>query len=283
MAYADSYSDYPVQRRRGFKIFPLLLFAILGLVYYFGNQETVPITGRNHVVGMSPAQELALGVQSYRQVLMQSSVVRGGTEVQMIRDVGKKLAAVSDAGEDYQWEFNLIDSPEVNAFCLPGGKVAVYSGIIPIAKSQDGLAVVMGHEIAHAIARHGAERTAHSQLAQMGQIALGAAVNDMDENARRTVMGAFGLGAQFGVILPFSRHHESEADEIGLILMARACFKPEEAPSFWERMRDSHQGGQPPEFMSTHPSDERRVEHIRELLPKAMEERAKYCQNGTSF
>ena len=169
--------------------------------------------------------------------------------------------------ENLEWEFNVIDSQEINAFCLPGGKVGVYSGIIPVAKTADGLAVVMGHEIAHAIARHGAERMGQEQMAKLLQVGLGMATNEMDENVRRGVMGAFGIGTQYGVLLPFSRKHESEADHIGLIFMARACFNPEEAPVFWERMeRAAERAGTPPEFMSTHPSSDRRIEQLKEWI-----------------
>lgn len=265
----------PVRRGR-FRILPIVVFAIFALFYYFGNQQTVPITGRKQLVDMSRQDEMALGLQSYQEIISQSTVVRGGREAVEITDVGRKIARVID-DSDYQWEFNLIDSAEINAFCLPGGKVAVYTGILPVAEDSDGLAVVMGHEIAHALARHGAERIAHERLAQFGQLALGAAVGEMDRGQQRAIMGAFGLGAQYGVLLPFSRSHESEADHMGLILMARACFDPTKAPAFWERMNSVKQGGSPPEFASTHPSDARRIEQLKEWLPEALAERAKYC------
>jgi len=265
------------QRRRGFKLLPILLFAVAALIYYYSNQEVVPLTGRKHLVGMSEATELQLGLQSYAQVLNQSDVVLSGAEVDLIRSVGSKIAAASE-NEKYDWEFNLINSPEVNAFCLPGGKVAVYSGMLSVAQSRDGLAVVLGHEVAHAIARHGAERAAHQQIAQFGQIAMGMAVGEMEPEQQRALMGAFGLGAQFGVMLPFSRKHESEADYMGLIFMARACYNPEEAPRFWERMAESAQAGAPREFMSTHPSHETRVAQLKQWMPEALAVRAKYCQ-----
>ena len=259
-------------RRRGFKILPLLVFALFAAIYIFSNQETVPITGRSQLVDMSREEEAALGLQSYTSLLSQVDTVRAGPEVDLIRSIGTRLAKVSgDPGFD--WEFNLIRSPEANAFCLPGGKVAVHTGILPYTANPDGLAVVMGH----AIARHGAERMTQERLLQMGQLALGMSVSEMDEGQRRAVMGAFGLGARFGVLLPYSRSHESEADHIGLIILARACFDPREAPAFWTRMSSSARGTTPPEFLSTHPSHENRIEQLRALIPEALAEREKAC------
>ncbi|MBX7137214.1 MAG: M48 family metallopeptidase [Oligoflexia bacterium] len=274
-SYQDQYSGgaYP---RRGFKLFPIILFALFALFYYFSHQEEVPLTGRRQLVGIDPQTEMALGLQSYEQVLMQSQVVQAGPQVDLVRSVGERIARATE-NESFDWQFAVIDSEQVNAFCLPGGKVAVYTGILPVAHDAAGLAVVLGHEIAHAIARHGAERMAHEQLAQYGQLALGMAVNEMDPERRRAVMGAFGLGAQFGILLPFSRKHESEADYMGLIYMARACFDPEEAPRFWERMEKASAAGQPLQFMSTHPSHETRVEQLRSWMPAALAEKAKYC------
>ena len=268
--------SYPPPRRRGFRLLPLVLFAAFALFYYFSNREEVPLTGRKHIVGMDTQSELALGLQSYQQVLMQSEVLASGADFEQVRTVGARLAAVAE-NDQFEWEFALLRSPQVNAFCLPGGKVAVYSGIMPVALNQDGLAVVMGHEIAHAIARHGAERMAHEQLARFGQFALGMSMSEMEPERQRAVMGAFGLGTQFGVLLPFSRKHESEADYMGLIYMARACFDPREAPSFWERMTSSSESGQPPQFLSTHPSHETRIQQLEEWLPKALAEYSAHC------
>ncbi len=253
---------------RGFKLAPILLFAVFAAFYWFSNQETVPYTGRSQIVDMSREQEAALGLQSYRTLLSEAPVVRSGAELEMIRRVGHRIAEAAGMDE-FQWEFNLIDSPEINAFCLPGGKVAVYRGILPVAQNEDGLAVVMGHEIAHAIARHGAERMAQEKLAQIGQLAVGMAASEMEMENRRLVLGAFGLGTQFGVLLPFSRTHESEADKIGLHLMAKACFNPSAAVPFWERMSQASKGGKPPEFVSTHPSDQTRIENLGMWLAEA--------------
>lgn len=265
-------------QRRRFHVLPLVLFAVFGAVYYFSNQEVVPMTGRKQFVDMSVEQEQALGLQSYAAVLSQEDVITRGPEADQVRSVGARIAKVVE-GPGFDWEFNTIRSPQINAFCLPGGKVAVYSGILPVAQTENGLAVVMGHEIAHAIARHGAERMAQSRLFQMGQLAVGMSVRDMDEGTRRGVLGAFGLGAQYGLLLPFSREHESEADHIGLLLTARACFDPTEAPKFWSRMQAAHRSGNPPEFLSTHPNPERRIDQLNSWMEEALRERAKYCGN----
>ncbi|MEZ5366893.1 MAG: M48 family metallopeptidase [Bryobacterales bacterium] len=227
------------------------------------------MTGRKQLVDMSREQEAALGYQSYQQILMQEDVIPSGEIVDTVRAIGRRLAAVAE-DPGFEWEFNVIRSDQANAFCLPGGKVAVYTGIIPIAENQDGLAVVMGHEIAHAIARHGAERMAHQRLVQLGSLAAGLALSDMDASTQNMVMGALGVGAQYGVLLPFSREHESEADQMGLVYVARSCFDPTEAPKLWERMASSNGPG-PAEFMSTHPSNETRIRQFEEWMPQALE------------
>lgn len=263
--------------RHGLKIFPLLAFGLYFVYYYFTNQETVPVTGRKQLVDISREQEAALGLQSYRQVLRQAAVVREGEAYEQVRSIGERLAKVTDA-QGFDWEFNLIQSREANAFCLPGGKVAVYSGILPIAKNADGLAAIVGHEIAHAVARHGAERMAHQKLAQIGTLAAGVALSDMDYRTQRVVLGALGVGAQFGVLLPFSREHESEADYMGILYAAKACFDPAEAPRIWERMSEMGGGRTTSEFMSTHPSHGTRIRQLQEWMPEAQEIRNKTCR-----
>lgn len=266
-------------RRRGrFIIWPIILFGLYMGYYYLSHQETVPLTGRTQLVDMDREQEAALGLQSYQAILSRERVVPEGREVDVIRAIGQRLAqAAADLDPGFQWEFNLIASDQANAFALPGGKVAVYSGLLPVARNVDGLATVMGHEISHALARHGAERMAHEKLTRMGMMAVGMAVGDMDLETQRMVMGALGVGAQFGVLLPFSREHESEADYMGLLLMARACFDPTEAPRLWERMGRMGSGRQPTEFMSTHPSHETRIEQLTEWLPEALAVRQENC------
>jgi len=265
------------RRGRGVKILPIVLFLLYAGYYWFANQEEVPHTGRTQLVDMSREQEAALGFQSYRQILNQEAVLQSGEIVDQVREIGRRIAAVSE-DPGFDWEFNVIQSDQANAFCLPGGKVAVYTGIIPVAKNIDGLAAIMGHEIAHAIARHGAERMAHQKLMQFGTLAAGMALSDMDRTTQTAVMGALGVGAQYGVLLPFSRDHESEADYIGLVYSAKACFDPTEAPELWVRMGEASGGGQPAEFMSTHPSHETRIRQLNEWMPEALELRAQHCQ-----
>jgi predicted Zn-dependent protease len=181
--------------------------------------------------------------------------------------VGSRIAAAS--GKSYSWEFKVVDKPgTVNAFCLPGGKVVVYTGLLPVAQSEAGLATVVGHEVAHAIARHGGERVSQGMLTNIGIETLTARMGAKDPQTVKTVSGLLGAGVQVGVMLPFSRDQESEADRMGLIYMAKAGYQPDEAVAFWQRMAKSSQGA-PPEFLSTHPSDARRINQIRGWLPEA--------------
>jgi predicted Zn-dependent protease len=267
------------RRRRGFSLrwIPVLLFAGYFAFYYFSHQETVPLTGRTQLVDISRQEEMQLGLQSWAEIESQSRLVHSGHNLDVIREVGARIAAAArDEDPGFDWEFNLIDSDQANAFCLPGGKVAFYTGILPIAENADGVAAIMGHEIAHAIARHGAERMAYQKLVQFGSMAASVAMGDMDFGTRRAVMGAMGAGGQYGILLPFSRKHESEADYIGLMYLARACFDPREAPRLWERMQQASSGGVA-EFSSTHPSLETRIQNFREWMPEALQVRAQYC------
>ncbi len=264
-------------RRRHIVWLPIVLFALyFGYTWLFSREE-VPLTGRTQIVDVSRGEEAALGLESYQEILSQAQVVQSGEIVDQVREIGRRLAAAA-APEDpgFEWEFNVIASDQVNAFCLPGGKVAVYTGIVPVAQSVDGLAIVMGHEIAHAIARHGAERITQQRLVQMGTLAAGAALSEMDAQTQRAVMGALGVGAQYGILLPFSREHESEADYMGLIYAARGCFDPTEAPKLWERMGAAG-GGAPAEFASTHPSHATRIRQFEEWMPEALEIRQQNC------
>jgi metalloendopeptidase OMA1, mitochondrial len=263
------------------RLIPLVLFAIYGLYYYASHQETVPLTGRSQLVDISREQEMALGAQSYREILSQSQVVTEGQVVDLVRTIGRRLAqAAADVDPGFEWEFTVIESQQANAFALPGGKTAVYTGLLPVTENHHGLAVVMGHEIAHAIARHGAERLAHQKLVQIGTLAASVALGDMDYDTQRMVMGALGVGAQYGVLLPFSREHESEADYMGLLFVARACFDPTEAPKLWERMGEMSQGQQTAEFMSTHPSHGTRIKQFQEWMPEALALREQYCRTS---
>lgn len=272
------------RRRMSWKVrlIPIVLFAIYGLYYYVSNQETVPITGRSQLVDMTREQEMSLGLESYQEILSQSKVMQQGDAVNLIKTIGTKLArAAADVDPGFNWEFNVIQSEQANAFALPGGKTAVYTGLFAVAENADDLAVVMGHEIAHAIARHGAERMAYQKLVRIGSMAASVALGDMDFQTQRAVMGALGVGAQYGVLLPFSRDHESEADYMGLLFVARACFDPTEAPKLWERMGQMSQGKQPSEFMSTHPSHETRIRQFEEWMPEALAIRSQHCSKSS--
>ncbi len=267
------------QRRMGpLRWVPVILFGLYFVYYYYSNQEEVPLTGRTQLVDISREQEIALGLQSYQQILSQSRVVSQGEQVDVVRSIGWKLArAAGDLDPGFDWEFNVIASDQINAFALPGGKVGVYTGILPVAENVDGLAAIMGHEIAHAIARHGAERMAHQKLAQLGTLAAGVALGDMSYESQRLVLGALGAGAQVGVLMPFSRKHESEADYMGLVFLARACFDPTEAPRLWARMGEVGGGQAPPEFMSTHPSHQTRIAQFEDWMPEALAIRDRHC------
>jgi predicted Zn-dependent protease len=239
-----------------------------------------PITGRRQLAIIPESQLLATSFSQYEAFLKEHKPVTSGPEVEMVRRVGGRIQkAVEDylkrKGEKdrldgYKWEFNLVDSKEVNAWCMPGGKVVVYTGLLPISKDDTGLAVVLGHEIAHAVAEHGRERMSQGLLAQMGGVALDVAMSSKPSQTRALWGQAYGLGAQFGALLPFSRLQESEADHLGLMFMALAAYNPSEAVPFWERMAAAKSGGAPPEFLSTHPSDQTRIAKIKELLPEAM-------------
>ncbi len=273
---------YGMKKRRGglsLRFLPIILFGLYFAYYYFSNQEEVPMTGRSQLIDITQDQEMALGLQSWEQIKSESKIINEGRQIDLIRDIGERLkVAAREQDPGFNWEFNLIDSDQANAFALPGGKVAIYSGILPIAENTDGLAVIMGHEIAHAIARHGAERMAHQKLVQFGSMAAGMALGGMDIGAQRAVMGAMGAGSQYGILLPFSRKHESEADYIGLIYAARACYNPREAPKLWERMNAASGDRSQAEFSSTHPTPQTRIEQFEEWMPEALEIYAKNCE-----
>jgi predicted Zn-dependent protease len=239
-----------------------------------------PITGRHQLAIIPESELLSTSFSQYDSFLKEHKPVTSGPEVEMVRRVGGRIQKAveeylkrkgeKDRLDGYKWEFNLVDSKEINAWCMPGGKVVVYTGLLPVAKDETGLAVVMGHEIAHAVAEHGRERMSQGLLAQMGGVALDVAMSSKPSQTRALWGQAYGLGAQFGALLPFSRLQESEADHLGLMFMALAGYNPSEAVPFWERMASAKSGGAPPEFLSTHPSDQTRIAKIKELLPEAM-------------
>lgn len=279
MVYRTMNRGSAVRRRGGFRWQIMLLFAIGAAVYYFANQETVPYTGRKQLRTMDVDAEMQLGLDSYRQILSDNKVVQSGPVVDAVNTIGAKIArAASDSDPGFQWAFNVIESDQVNAFALPGGYTAVYTGIIPVAENEDGLAVIMGHEVAHALAHHGAERMAQQNMQRIVGAGVSLGAGGMDYGAQRAVMGVFGGISQYGVALPFSRKHETEADYIGLILVARACYDPREAPRLWERMAAAG-GASPPEFQSTHPAPETRIADFNAWMPEAIEIYNQSCPN----
>ena len=240
---------------------------------------TVPLTGRKQLSLIPDSQMNAMSFQQYDQVLAESTLSSDAAATAMVRRCGHRIQGavedyfrangMSNHLSGYQWDFNLIESEQVNAWCMPGGKVAFYTGILPICGDENGLAVVMGHEVAHAIAEHGSERMSQQLALGLGGIALSEAVKNEPEETQAIWMTVFAVGAQYGAMLPYSRTHELEADHMGLIFMAMAGYDPQEAPKFWERMAAA--GGQaPPEFMSTHPSDVTRIRHLKEKMPEAL-------------
>jgi len=230
---------------------------------------TAPYTKRSQFIVVSEAEEVQLGADAYQEVLKQEKVSHDPQLVGVVRDVGTRIARVAEK-PNYQWQFSVIDDRrQANAFALPGGKVAVYTGLLPIAQDTGGLATVMGHEVAHALAHHAAERMSQGVLFQVIGTGLSVALGSQTPAAREAIMQAFGLGAQVGVILPFGRTQEAEADRIGLILMAQAGYDPHAALGLWERFEAVGKGA-PPEFLSTHPSYGTREKNIRSWMPEAM-------------
>lgn len=297
----------------------IIVIALIGLfIYWQSNQKEVPFApGKKQFNTLSVADEIKLGEQSYLQILQQEhsqgntvlcadeASCRGDARLltETVREIGARLErAALELENDYRaqgyrmpgvveqfnWTYYVVDSPTPNAFCLPGGYVAVYTGILDITGDYDGrvtledvadvnkLAVVMGHEIGHALAHHGAARMSTQQMLQIGQIALAVGVGDMDAGQRQAVLQAFGVAAQGG-FLAFSREHETQADKIGLDLLVRACYDPREAPELWERMGEIGGGQRPPEWMSTHPASATRAENFRKWMPEAIAEYERRC------
>lgn len=240
--------------------------------------STVPETGRKQLNVLSSAQAAQMGLTAFNEIKQQTPISTNAAAAARVREVGERIASVVDL-PDAQWEFVLFESPEPNAFCLPGGKVGVYTGLLPIARDDAGLATVIGHEVAHAVADHGAERVSQQMAAQLLGQGLGVALSGQSQLTQQGVMQAYGLVGQVGVLLPYSRKHESEADFMGLLYMARAGYDPEAAVGFWERFAayTAKQGGGTPAFLRTHPVDSTRIADIKKAMPqaKAEYERAK--------
>jgi len=256
------------------------LSVVMTLAFFVFACAEVPLTQRKGLHLVPKSELISLSFQEYEEVLKKSKLSTDQKKVEMVRRVGERIAKASesflrDAGRDqqlkeYKWEFNLIeDDKTINAWAMPGGKVAVYTGILPITQDETGLAVVLGHEVAHTIADHGNERMSHALLANMGGMALSVALSQKPQKTRELFMTIFGVGANVGLLLPYSRLHESEADQIGLMLMARSGYDPRQAVPFWERMNQTEEK-RSPEFLSTHPAPASRIDNIKAHIPEAM-------------
>ncbi|MFA5251373.1 MAG: M48 family metallopeptidase [Phycisphaerae bacterium] len=240
----------------------------------------VAITGRKQLNLVPDMLMNNMSFQSYSEFLSQNKISADTAKTLMVKNVGSRIQQaverycaennMSGQLDGYQWEFNLVEDPAINAWCMPGGKVVVYTGILPVTKNEAGLATVIGHEVAHAFAKHGAERMTQGLLVEMGGMALSKALASKPEETKNLFLRSYGTGTQYGILLPYSRQHENEADHLGLIFMAKAGYNPNEALGFWQRMSATKTGTAPPEFLSTHPADSTRIKNIKDLIPEAM-------------
>ena len=264
------------------KYFPILFIAMSLLFSCCG---CVPVTGRKQLNLVSNQEVLSLSLQQYQQFIKSAPISTDKKNTALVQKVGRNIAnavetylknnGYADELASYAWEFNLVKSADVNAFCMPGGKIVVYEGILPYTQDETGLAVVLGHEVAHAVAKHANERMSQQMMTEYGTAAIGTALGGTSTGVQQAAAAAIGLGSQYGILLPYSRKQELEADKLGLIFMAMAGYNPSQAAAFWTRM--SQQGSSTPEFMSTHPSDNTRIQQIEKDLPEAM----KYYKGGT--
>ncbi len=267
------------------------ILAICAIMFVMACSE-VAFTGRSQVKLIPDSQINSLSFTQYDQFLSEQKVLRSGPQVDMVKRVGNdiKLAAetyyrangLEDQLKNFAWEFNVVDDEIINAFCMPGGKVVIYTGIMKVAQDEHGLAVIMGHEVAHALAHHGNERMTQGMISQLGLTTLDLALAEKPAATKSLLLTAAGAATQVGVMLPFSRKHESEADEIGLYLMAMAGYDVTAAAPFWQRMQANSSGQAPPEFLSTHPAPGRRSDNLQQLVPKAREYATKYPVPGSS-
>jgi len=257
----------------------ILMLGLFGSGLLAWSCSSVPLTGRSQLLLVSEQSMQQLGSSQYREVIAMGPLSSDVARTEELREVGRRISAAVEAyarqigqpelTSGFAWEFNLIESEQVNAWCLPGGKVAFYTGILPVCQGVDGIAVVMGHEVAHALARHGSERASQALLQQAGALTLEAFLIGQTEESSELYRLAYGVGTQYGALLPFSRAHESEADRLGLIFMAMAGYDPREAPLFWKRM-SANSGEKPPEWASTHPSDQKRVADLERYMAEAL-------------
>ena len=264
----------------------LKVISALGLFALVYSCATNPFTGKSTLALVPNSEILPSAFQQYSTFLSENKVLAGTKDAVKVENIGTKIKVAAERwltanGQasylaDYRWEYKLVESKEVNAWCMPGGKIVVYSGILPITKDDAGLATVLGHEVSHALANHGQQRMSAGLLQQLGGAGVAIATGGKSAETQQLAMQAYGAASQVGGMLPFSRSHETEADKIGLILMAIAGYNPEKAVEFWSRMSANSGGNKPPEFMSTHPADETRIANIKALIPQAKAEAAKF-------
>lgn len=263
-----------------------ILFGILALIFSCAEN---PFTGKKTMALVPNSQLFPTAFAQYDQFLTENKVVKGTKDAEMVTRVGQRIAVAAERWlnanghqgylKDYKWEYNLVDDKTVNAWCMPGGKIVFYTGILPIAKGETGVAAIMGHEVAHALANHGQQRMSAAYIQQGLAVAGNIAIKD--EKSRNAFNQYYGVGSQVGVMLPFSRSHETEADKIGLYLMAIAGYNPAEAAELWKRMKANSGGQAPPEILSTHPSNDSRIANLTALAPTAVAEAKKF--GVTSF
>lgn len=255
-----------------------------GALIMFLSCATNPFTGKKTMALVPNDQLFPTAFAQYDQFLSENRVVKGTKDAEMITRVGQRIAIAAERWlnanghqgylKDYKWDYNLVEDKTVNAWCMPGGKIVFYTGILPIAANETGVAAIMGHEVAHALANHGQQRMSAGLLQQGVAIAGNIAIKD--EKSRNAFNQYYGIGSTVGVMLPFSRAHETEADKIGLYLMAIAGYNPDEAAELWKRMKANSGGQAPPEFLSTHPSNDTRIANLEKLAPTAKKEAAKF-------
>jgi predicted Zn-dependent protease len=261
------------------------IFSFLVFTVFLHSCSTVPITGRKRLNFVSDAQVLPMSFAQYKRFLTENPLSDDIEKSREVKEIGEKISTavtkfmranhMGEEADNYQWEFNLIKDETMNAWCMPGGKVVFYTGILPVAKNIDGIAAIMGHEIAHAFAKHGQERMSSAQLQQIGAVAVQAGTAEKDEESKELWNLAYGIGSQLGM-MRYSRQHETEADKLGMVFMIMAGYNPQEAINVWIRMSELSNGQSPPEFMSTHPSNQTRIANLRAFLPEAQKLAVRY-------
>ena len=266
------------------------LFIGFAIILVLVSCKTNPLTGKSTLNFVSNSELFPSSFQQYGTFLKENKVITGSSDAKLVEKVGVKIKLAAEKYlnylgqteylKDYSWEYKLVENKEVNAWCMPGGKIVVYSGILPVTINESGLATVMGHEVSHALANHGAQRMSAAKLQELGAVGVTLATAKQGEAKQNQWLEYYGIGSQVGGMLPFSRSHESEADKIGLALMAIAGYDPVNAVKVWERMSALSSGSAPPEILSTHPSNETRIREITSLIPQAKAEAAKF---GVTF